>query len=284
MQYDTVLIVDHEPQIRRLLRNALRPEIPRVLEAGSGREAIDLAAAEEPGLVILESVLPDMRGVDVCREIRKWSPAWIVVLSAGFSDRDKVRLFAVGADDCVTKPFSTLEFVARIRARRRRLEPHQGPLGTQSLTTGNLAVSLSARTVRRGDESIHLTPIEWNLLRFFLVHADCTLTHNQVLEAIWGSASAARHRSLRTHIANLRRKIERDPMHPKLIITESGVGYRWASDRSPLMPRKPRAARIRHNPKARPERSEKIRSSGAPDGSSTGYEPPAKPLRPSPLF
>ena len=124
---DTALVAEREPGIRWHLRNALRPEIPRVLEARTGREAIDLAVAEKPSVVVVDTVLPDMRGIDVCREIRRRSPAWIVVLSAQLSERDKVRLFSVGADDCLTKPFSTLEFTARIRAYRRRVQappPH----------------------------------------------------------------------------------------------------------------------------------------------------------------
>jgi len=221
---DTALVAEREPGIRWHLRNALRPEIPRVLEARTGREAIDLAVAEKPSVVVVDTVLPDMRGIDVCREIRRRSPAWIVVLSAQLSERDKVRLFSVGADDCLTKPFSTLEFTARIRAYRRRV---QAPPPERVVTTGELVVDLSARTVRRGHEAVHLTPIEWDLLRFFLAHVDRALTHSQVLEAIWGSASGALHRSLRVHIANLRRKIESNPTRPKLIRTEPAVGYRW---------------------------------------------------------
>jgi two-component system KDP operon response regulator KdpE len=220
------LIVDHEPEVRRLLKKILQREIPRVLEASTGRDAIDLAAAEAPGVIVLDLALPDMRWIDVCREIRRWSSAWIVGLSAGLSDRDKARLFAVGGDDYVTKPFSTLELAARIRAHRRRLAPAPRPLANEPVTIGDLIVNLSARTVRRGNESIHLTPTEWVLLRLFLAHVDCTLTHGQVLEAIWGSASNARHLSLRVHIANLRRKLESDPMRPRLIMTEPAVGYR----------------------------------------------------------
>jgi two-component system KDP operon response regulator KdpE len=227
MQRDTVLIVDDEPQIRRLLRNALQPEMARILEARTGREAIDLAAAEDPDVIVLDLGLPDMRGSDVCREIRKWSAAWIVVLSVSHSDREKVLLFDVGADDYVTKPFSKLEFTARIRAHRRRLQTLRPPSAIEPVTIADLVVNLSARTIRRGEEPIHLTPLEWDLLRFFLSHAECTLTHTLLLEAIWGSLSEAPQKSLRVHIANLRRKIERDPISPQLIITEPGVGYRW---------------------------------------------------------
>ena len=228
MQHDTVLIVDDEPQIRRLLRNTLQPEMACILEASTGQEAIDLAASEDPDVIILDLGLPDMRGSDVCREIRKWSAAWIVVLSVSHSDRDKVLLFDLGADDYVTKPFSKREFTARIRAHRRRLQTPWPLSGIEPVTIEDLVVSLSARTIRRGEEPIHLTPLEWDLLRLFLAHADCTLTHTQLLETIWGSASDDPQKALRVHIANLRRKIEHDPMRPRLIITEPGVGYRLA--------------------------------------------------------
>jgi two-component system KDP operon response regulator KdpE len=221
----TVLIVDDEPQIRRVVRNALQGEMGRIVEAATGSEGIDLAAAEKPILVVLDLGLPDMPGINVCREIRKWSSAAIVVLSARQSDAEKATLLDAGADDYVTKPFSTLEFTARVRANLRRAQAAQRP-SEHRVTIGDLVVDLAARTVRRGDQLIHLTPIEWELLCTFATQAGRTLTHRQLFSAVWGRAFGDPQQNLRVHVANLRRKIERDPVRPEVILTEPGVGYR----------------------------------------------------------
>jgi two-component system KDP operon response regulator KdpE len=221
----TGLIVDDEPQIRRVVRNALQGEVGRILEAATGSEGIDLAAAENPILVVLDLGLPDMPGIDVCREIRSWSSAAIVVLSARQSDAEKAQLLDAGADDYVTKPFSTLELAARVRANLRRALAAQRP-SEQRLTLGEVVMDLTARTVRRGENPIHLTPIEWELLRTFATQAGRTLTHRQLFSAVWGRTFGDPQQHLRVHVANLRRKIERDPVRPALIVTEPGVGYR----------------------------------------------------------
>ena len=221
----TGLIVDDEPQIRRVVRNALQGEVGRILESATGSEGIDLAAAENPILVVLDLGLPDMPGIDVCREIRTWSSAAIVVLSARQSDAEKAQLLDAGADDYVTKPFSTLEFTARVRANLRRALAAQRP-SEQRLTLGEVVMDLTARTVRRGEDPIHLTPIEWELLRTFATQAGRTLTHRQLFSAVWGRTFGDPQQHLRVHVANLRRKIERDPVRPALIVTEPGVGYR----------------------------------------------------------
>ncbi|HXO18983.1 MAG TPA: response regulator [Thermoanaerobaculia bacterium] len=225
MREGTALIVDDEPQIRRVLRNALAGEVERVVEAETGSQAIDLAAAERPVLVILDLGLPDIPGIEVCREIRKWSSAAIVVLSARHSDEDKALLLDIGADDYVTKPFSTLELTARIRANLRRVQSAPAG-GTQPVALGDLVVDLVARTVKRGEEAVHLTPIEWELLRTFITQAGRTLTHRQLFNAVWGRAFGDPQQYLRVHVANLRRKIERDAVRPRLVVTEPGVGYR----------------------------------------------------------
>jgi two-component system, OmpR family, KDP operon response regulator KdpE len=223
-QEGTGLVIDDEPQIRRVVRNALQGELRRILEAATGSEGIDLAAAEAPVLIVLDLGLPDMPGIDVCREIRRWSDAAILVLSARQSDAEKAQLLDAGADDYVTKPFSTLELTARVRANLRRAAA-QGT-ADRRLEIGDLVMDLTARTVRRGDKAIHLTPIEWELLRTFATQAGRTLTHRQLFHAVWGRAFGDPQQYLRVHVANLRRKIERDPVRPQVIVTEPGVGYR----------------------------------------------------------
>ncbi len=219
-----------QPQIRRVVRNALAAENARVLEAGTGREAIDLAAAERPVLIVLDLGLPDVSGLEVCREIRGWSSAPIIVLSARHSDQEKVALLDAGADDYITKPFSPSEFQARVRAqlRRSRLAPAAGP--NPVITVGDLVIDPVKPSVKRGDDVIHLTRTEWELLRTFLKHSGRTLTHQQLFRAVWGNSSGDMQQYLRVHVRNLRRKLEIDSVRPKLIITEPGVGYRFENE------------------------------------------------------
>lgn len=225
----TILVIDDEPQIRRVVKNALTADA-RVLEAATGLEGIDVAAAERPGLIVLDLGLPDVAGVSVCREIRRWSTAPIIVLSARHSDSEKVALLDAGADDYVTKPFSTVEFQARIRAQFRRAQLAEPQSSSAPLTIGTLQIDAARRTVRRRGEPIHLTPTEWDLLRAFVKHAGRTLTHQQIFREVWGHAAGDAQSYLRVHIANLRRKIEEDSLRPALIITEPGVGYRFNAD------------------------------------------------------
>jgi two-component system KDP operon response regulator KdpE len=221
----TALIVEDEPQIRRVVRNALQAEVARIIEAATGSEGIDLAAAEDPLLIVLDLGLPDMAGVEVCREVRRFSTAPIIVLSARHSDHEKALLLDAGADDYITKPFSTIELTARVRAnlRRARAAPF---VQSEPVLLGDLVVDLAARTVKRHDQPIHLTPIEWALLRTFVTQGGRTLTHRQLFHAVWGRAFGDPQQHLRVHVANLRRKIERDAVRPELIVTEPGVGYR----------------------------------------------------------
>lgn len=231
MRDDTVLVIDDEPQIRRVVSNALQSEVTRVLEAATGSQGIDVASAERPSLIVLDLGLPDRAGVDVCKELRKWSTAPIVVLSARHSDQEKALLLDTGADDYITKPFSTIEFTARIRANLRRAQAAQLAAQVQPMAIGDLQVDLNARTLRRGETSIHLTPIEWELLRTFVTQAGRTLTHQQLFNAVWGRAFGDPQQYLRVHVANLRRKIEQDAVRPQLIVTEPGVGYRFEMPR-----------------------------------------------------
>lgn len=225
----TILVVDDEPQIRRAVRNALANGETRVIEAASGATALDSAASERPDVIVLDLGLPDTPGVDVCRELRSWSAAPILVLSARQSDEDKATLLDAGADDYLTKPFSTLELQARVRALLRRAARAPDD-GKATIRSGDLVIDLAARSVAAAGTSVHLTPIEWELLRVLAVDAGRTLTHQQLFKRVWsGRSHGDAQKYLRVHIANLRRKIERDPIRPRFIVTEPGVGYRFVS-------------------------------------------------------
>jgi len=230
MAGDVVLVVDDEPQIRRVVRNVLAADEVRGLEASNGQQAIDLAAAERPALIVLDLGLPDMQGIEVCREIRSWSSAPIIVLSARHSDQEKVALLDAGADDYMTKPFSPGELQARVRAqlRRSRLAPAAG--ATQVITIGELVIDPVKPSLRKSDVAVHLTKTEWELLRTLLKHAGRTLTHQQLFRAVWGNSSGDMQQYLRVHVRSLRRKIETDPVRPRLIVTEPGVGYRFENE------------------------------------------------------
>jgi len=229
MPQETVLVIDDEPHIRRVVRNALANEVGKVVEAATGASGIDLAAAERPALIVLDLALPDMDGVEVCREIRKWSSAPIVVLSARYSDQEKVLLLDAGADDYLTKPFSTIELQARVRAHLRRTRATPLASTDGPIAIGALSIDLAKPAVLRDGTAVHLTRTEWDLLRELLRHAGRTQTHRQLYSAVWGKAHGDAQQNLRVHIRSLRRKLEQDAVRPKLIVTEPGVGYRLES-------------------------------------------------------
>ena len=222
----TILVVDDEPQIRRVVRHALEGNGTRGIEAATGRDGVDLAAAQRPDLIVLDLGLPDMAGAEVCREVRGWSMAPIVVLSARHSDHEKAALLDLGADDYITKPFSTLEFQARVRAQLRRAQLARHPNGSTQIEADGVLIELTKRAVSREGVQVHLTPIEWELLRVLSVNAGRTMTHRQLFEQVWARSHGHAQQHLRVHVASLRRKLERDPVRPRLIITEPGVGYR----------------------------------------------------------
>jgi two-component system KDP operon response regulator KdpE len=238
-----VLVVDDEPQIRRVIYNALTAapltvqgaqageeslEV-QVLETGTGREGVDLAVARVPGLVILDLGLPDTNGIDACREIRRWSAVPIIVLSARHADTEKAALLDAGADDYMTKPFSTVELLARIRAQLRRARADRRD-EVAVVTFGDLLIDLHRRRVERGGQLLHVTPTEWALLRTLITHPRQTLTHGQLFHAVWGNAGGDAQQYLRVYVGHLRRKVEADPVRPRFIQTEPGVGYRFEPD------------------------------------------------------
>lgn len=227
MSKDVVLVIDDEPQIRRVVRHALERDVHRVVEAATGRDGIDAAASERPALIVLDLGLPDMAGLDVCREIRQWSSVPIVVLSARHSDLEKVALLDAGADDYITKPFSTTEFQARVRAHLRRSRENPLSVVDAPIVIENLTIDLAKPGLVKDGVAVHLTPTEWDILRTLIRHAGRTLTHRQIFTSVWGNSYGDAQQYLRVHIRSLRRKIERDPISPQLILTEPGVGYRF---------------------------------------------------------
>lgn len=225
----TLLVIDDEPQVRRVVRHALEQPQARVLEAATGREGIDVAAAERPDLIVLDLGLPDMPGADVCREIRLWSTVPILVLSARHSDQEKAALLDLGADDYMTKPFSTVELQARVRAQLRRARLPAGAAPPAEIVAGDIVIDVVRRRVTRGGAVVHVTPIEWDLLLALATQADRTMTHQQLFDRVWSRSHGDAQHYLRVHVANLRRKLEHDSVRPRIIITEPGVGYRFSS-------------------------------------------------------
>ena len=222
----SILLVDDELPIRRALKNALQEVAEHILEASTGTEAIDIAATQHPELIILDLGLPDLSGAEVCREIHRFATMPIVVLSARHDEHDKVELLSLGADDYVTKPFSTKELLARVKAQLRRANA-QTTLPDGPIAAGDLSINIARRVLLRDGNAVRLTPIEWNILRALVLATGRTLTHRQLFEAVWGRQYGDPQQYLRVHITNLRRKIESQPAAPRFVITEPGVGYRF---------------------------------------------------------
>jgi two-component system KDP operon response regulator KdpE len=220
-----VLVVDDERQILRALKVILREAGYEVIEAVSIEEALDRAAVRPPDAAIVDLMLPDGSGVELCRRLREWSTMPILVLSAVGEEEAKVEALEAGADDYVTKPFGTRELVARLGAVLRRAG--QAP-GEPAVEVGGLRVDLNDRVVQRDGEEIHLTPIEFDLLRTLVRHRGRLMTHRALLMEVWGPQYADDTQVLRAHIANLRRKIE-PTGERRYIRTEPGIGYRFAA-------------------------------------------------------
>jgi len=218
-----VLVVDDERAIRRYLHAALNSQGYTVYEASGGKEALNLVVADRPDLIILDLGLPDLDGVEVTRQLREWTHIPIIILSVREQETDKIMALDAGADDYLTKPFSSGELMARMRAAlRHTLQTTSAPI----FETDNLKVDLTRRLVSVGNEDISLTPTEYDLLRILVQNAGRVITHRQLLRQVWGSAYENEAHLLRVNMSNLRRKIEPDPTRPRYIITEPGVGYR----------------------------------------------------------
>jgi len=229
MSEHTILVIEDEPQIRRVVRHALAEEGVRIIEAETGRDGIDLAAAERPWLVVLDLGLSDTAGITVCREIRKWAIMPIIVLSARHAESEKVALLEAGADDYVTKPFSPAELRARVNAQLRRARLSEAGATDGLIRINGLEIDPGARVLRREGQELHLTATEWDVLRVLLRNAGRTLTHQQIFRAVWPGSPGDPQQYLRVYVARLRRKLEADPIRPRLIVTEMGVGYRFAA-------------------------------------------------------
>jgi two-component system KDP operon response regulator KdpE len=221
-----VLVVDDEPQIVRGLKVILRREGFAVSAAGTKAEALDAVAVRPPDVMILDLVLPDGSGLEVCREVRAWSRLPIIVLSAVGDEREKVRALDAGADDYVTKPFGTDELTARVRAALRRGGDDQAE---QIVEAGPVMIDLGARRIVRHGHDVHLTPIEYDLLRVLAVNRGRLVTHRALLQEVWGPQYVDATHYLRVHVAHIRQKLEDDPSRPRLVLTDPGVGYRLAS-------------------------------------------------------
>ena len=217
-----MLVVDDEPHILRALQATLRGAGYDVASAATGEEALRLAAVQPPQAVILDLVLPDLGGTDVCRELRSWSKAPILVLSAIGDENEKVAALDAGADDYVTKPFGTDELLARLRAALRRAAPDSGPV----LEIGELVVDLDKKAVSFARAPVSLTPIEFRLLRLFAQNEGKLLTHTTILREVWGPAYDEESHYLHVYVSQLRRKLEPDPTRPRYLLTEPGAGYR----------------------------------------------------------
>ena len=218
-----VLVVDDEPQIVRGLKIILRSAGYVVEAAATKAEALAALAARPPDAVVLDLVLPDGLGIEVCEDVRRWSRLPIVVLSAVGDEREKVRALDAGADDYVTKPFGTDELLARLRAVLRRSAEGAG---TPTATIGELVVDFTDRRVTRGGNPIHMTPIEFDIVRVLAQHEGRLVTQRQLLREVWGPGYGEETHYLRVHVAHIRAKLEPDAARPRYLITEPGVGYR----------------------------------------------------------
>ena len=219
----TVLVIDDELQIRRLLRVSLEANNYRVLEASTGQEGLAAAAQHRPDIIVLDLGLPDMDGVSVLKRLREWSRVPVLVLSVQDREDDKIKALDHGADDYITKPFGTGELLARLRVAMR----HGLPSPEEAVfRIGQLEVDLTARLVKRSGNEVKLTGTEYALLRLFVQHAGKVLTHQQILREVWGPNYVDQTHYLRVYMAHLREKLEVDPAKPALFITEPGIGYR----------------------------------------------------------
>jgi two-component system KDP operon response regulator KdpE len=225
-----ILVVDDEPQIRRVLRSTLSFRGYTITEAKSGEEALDLIRKLKPDLILLDVNLPGMSGVETCREIRRSSEVPIIMLTVRNAERDKVVALDAGADDYVTKPFGIEELLARVRASLRR---HPSADALPPFVSKDFSVDFEERRVTVGGDEVHLAPKEFEVLRHLIVHQGKPVSHRRLLQTIWGPEYGEETENLRVVINQLRKKIEKDPSQPRYILTEPWVGYRFQPPKPP---------------------------------------------------
>jgi two-component system KDP operon response regulator KdpE len=219
-----VLVVDDEPQIRRALATNLRARGYQVVLAGTGTDALQLAAERRPDVVILDLGLPDIDGIEVVHGLRGWTDVPILILSVREGERDKVAALDAGADDYVTKPFGMDELLARLRAALRRHAPGDEE---PTVETPDFLIDLAAKRVHRDGDEVQLTPTEWHVLEVLVRHAGKLVTQRHLLQEVWGPQYETETNYLRVYVAHLRRKLEPEPSRPRYLITEPGMGYRF---------------------------------------------------------
>jgi two-component system KDP operon response regulator KdpE len=221
-----ILVIDDEQQILRALRTILSQQNYQVTTASTGEEGLALATAVQPDIIILDLGLPDMTGVMVCQQLREWTDLPVIVLSAHDSEAEKVAALDAGADDYLTKPFGVDELLARVRVALRHRSKVAG-MKTSTISVGSLAIDLANHLVTRNGEMVKLTATEYKLLSYLAGNAGRVLTHQSILNHVWGYSEGSQMEYLRVYIRQLRQKIEEDPRNPQLILTESGIGYRF---------------------------------------------------------
>ena len=224
----TLIVIEDEERIRHFIRLALESEGYQVHEADTLQRGLIEAGTRQPDMIVLDLGLPDGDGSDFIRQLRGWSGIPVLVLSARSGENDKVAALDAGADDYLTKPFGAAELLARVRAHLRRST--QQDKGDSSVSFGRIHVDLARRHVTRGDEELHLTPIEYKLLAYLIANPDVVITHRQLLKNIWGPSHSEDSHYVRVYMGQLRKKIEDDPSQPRHIRTETGVGYRFVID------------------------------------------------------
>ncbi|MGA3187920.1 MAG: response regulator transcription factor [Bryobacteraceae bacterium] len=227
MSSGRILVVDDEPQIRRVLRATLTGHGYEFYEARTGEEALEAIRANRFDLILLDVNMPGMGGLEACRAIRSGSEVSIIMLTVRDSEQDKVAALDAGADDYITKPFSTPELLARIRAALRRM-PSSAEGGSQSVHLDDIEINLATRRVISGGREIRLTPKEFGLLQYLLANPNVPIPHGRLLQAVWGPDYGDQVEYLRVFVNQLRKKIEPDPAHPRYLLTEPWVGYRFA--------------------------------------------------------
>jgi two-component system KDP operon response regulator KdpE len=222
-----ILVIDDEPQILRALKTILTAKQFHVSAAGRGEEGLALAATAQPDLIILDMSLPDLDGINICKQLREWTQTPIIILSVRDSEKDKVAALDAGADDYLTKPFGIEELLARVRVALRHKNQAAGAGKVTTVRTGRLEIDLTGFLVYKDKEEVSLTATEFKLLAYLASHAGRVLTHQMILSNVWDPAEVDKIEYLRVYMRQLRKKLEDDPDQPRILLTESGIGYRF---------------------------------------------------------